>query len=273
MISHGKPTGTVLDKIVAGKREALLKAQRDHPLADVRRAAEAAGPRSDFHAALKGPGAHPGVSVITEMKRASASAGSLAPDLDPSTMAKTFIDGGAAAISVLTEADHFSGSLEDLRQVKAVAGPRGIPVMEKDFVFSEYQVYEAAANGADAVLLIIAILEQDQYSDLLGLARGLGLGVLVEVFNRPELETALTENPRIIGINNRNLKTLETDLSVFETLAPLVPRDRLLVAESGMKGIEDVRRMQAAGAQAVLVGESLMRAGGSVSGLISSLSG
>ena len=186
-------------------------------------------------------------------------------------MAETFIDGGAAAISVLTEADHFSGSLEDLRRVKAVAGPRGVPVMEKDFVFSEYQVYEAAANGADAVLLIIAILEHDQYSDLLGLAGSLGLGVLVEVFTRSELDIALAEDPQIVGINNRNLKTLETDLSVFETLAPLVPRDRLLVAESGMKGVDDVRRMQAAGAQAVLVGESLMRAGSSVSELVSSL--
>ena len=267
MISHGRPTGTVLDRIVGGKREALLKAQRENPLADVRRVAEAAGPRSDFHAAL----ARPGVSVITEMKRASASAGSLAPDLDPSSMAETFIDGGAAAISVLTEADHFSGSLEDLRRVKAVAGPRGVPVIEKDFVFSEYQVYEAAANGADAVLLIIASLEHDQYSDLLGLAGSLGLGVLVEVFTRSELDIALAEDPQIVGINNRNLKTLETDLSVFETLAPLVPRDRLLVAESGMKGVDDVRRMQAAGAQAVLVGESLMRAGGSVSELVSSL--
>lgn len=269
MISHGRPTGTVLDKIVAGKREALLKAQRKISLADVRRAGEAAGPRSDFHAALK----RPGISVITEMKRSSASAGSLAPDLDPSAMTKTFIDGGAAAISVLTEADHFSGSLGDLRQVKAVAGPLGVPVMEKDFVFSEYQVYEAAANGADAILLIIAILEHDQYADLLGLAGSLGLGVLVEVFNGRELDTALAEDPQILGINNRNLKTLETDLLVFETLAPLVSGDRLLVAESGMKGVDDVRRMQAAGAQAVLVGESLMRAGGSVSGLVSSLSG
>lgn len=272
MISHGRPTGTVLDKIVAGKREALLKAQSDQPLADVRRAAETAGPFTDFHAALKHSGKRSGVSVITEMKRASASAGSLAADLDPSSMANKFIDGGAAAISVLTEADHFSGSLGDLRQVKAVAGPRGVPVMEKDFVFSEYQVYEAAANGADAVLLIVAILDPDQYADLLGLARALGLGVLVEVFNESELDMALAEDPRIVGINNRNLKTLETDLSVFEAIAPLVPRDRLLVAESGMKGVEDVRRMRAAGAQAVLVGESLMRAGGSVSGLVSSLS-
>jgi indole-3-glycerol phosphate synthase len=218
-------------------------------------------------AALSGPG----VAVITEMKRSSASAGSLAPELDPSAMAKTFVDGGASAISVLTEASHFSGTLDDLRQVKAVAGPSGVPVMEKDFVFSDYQVYEAAANGADAVLLIIAILEPQQYSELLALSLGLGLGVLVEVFSADELDIALVEDPQIVGINNRNLKTLTTDIAAFESLAPRVPKDKVLVAESGMKGVEDVRRMEAAGANAVLIGESLMRAGGSVSELVTSL--
>ena len=269
MISHGKNTGTVLDEIVASKREALIEAQREIPLIAIRAAAESAGPRSDFYAALSSPG----VSVITEMKRSSASAGSLAPELDPSKMAKTFVDGGASAISVLTEKSHFSGTLDDLRQVKTVAGPSGVPVMEKDFVFSEYQVYEAAANGADAVLLIIAILEPDQYSELLALALGLGLGVLVEVFSEAELDTALVEEPQIIGINNRDLKTLKTDIALFESLAPRVPKDKILVAESGMKGVEDVRRMEASGAHAVLIGESLMRAGGSVSELVASLSG
>ncbi len=186
-------------------------------------------------------------------------------------MAKTFIDGGASAISVLTEASHFSGSLDDLRQVKAAAGPSGVPVMEKDFVFSDYQVYEAAANGADAVLLIIAILEPDQYAELLALSLGLGLGVLVEVFTEGELDTALVEDPQIIGINNRDLKTLKTDIALFESLAPRVPKGKVLVAESGMKGVDDVRRMEASGAHAVLIGESLMRAGGSVSELITSL--
>jgi indole-3-glycerol phosphate synthase len=155
--------------------------------------------------------------------------------------------------------------------VKAVAGPNGVPVMEKDFVFSDYQVYEAAANGADAVLLIIAILEPDQYSELLSLALSLGLGVLVEVFSEAELDTALVENPQIIGINNRDLKTLKTDIALFESLAPRVPKDKILVAESGMKSVEDVRRMEASGAHAVLIGESLMRAGGSVSELVASL--
>jgi indole-3-glycerol phosphate synthase len=267
MISHGKNTGTILDEIIASKRESLLEAQREISLSDVRSAAEAVESRSDYLAALSGPG----VAVITEMKRSSASAGSLAPELDPSAMAKTFVDGGASAISVLTEASHFSGTLDDLRQVKAVAGPSGVPVMEKDFVFSDYQVYEAAANGADAVLLIIAILEPQQYSELLALSLGLGLGVLVEVFSADELDIALVEDPQIVGINNRNLKTLTTDIAAFESLAPRVPKDKVLVAESGMKGVEDVRRMEAAGANAVLIGESLMRAGGSVSELVTSL--
>ena len=143
--------------------------------------------------------------------------------------------------------------------------------MEKDFVFSDYQVYEAAANGADAVLLIIAILEPEQYAELLALSLGLGLGVLVEVFTEDELDTALSEDPQMVGINNRNLKTLNTDIAVFESLAPRVPGDKVLVAESGMKGVADVRRMKAAGANAVLIGESLMRAGGSVSDLVASL--
>jgi len=267
MITHGKNTGTILDQIIASKREALLEAQREISLSDLRSAAEEIEGRSDYLAALSAPG----VSVITEMKRSSASAGSLAPELDPSAMAKTFVDGGASAISVLTEASHFSGTLDDLRRVKAVASPNGVPVMEKDFVFSDYQVYEAAANGADAVLLIIAILEQRQYGDLLSLSLGLGLGVLVEVFSADELDIALVENPQIVGINNRNLKTLTTDIAAFESLAPRVPKDKILVAESGMKGIEDVRRMGAAGADAVLIGESLMRAGGSVSELVTSL--
>ncbi|MBT6682183.1 MAG: indole-3-glycerol-phosphate synthase [Chloroflexi bacterium] len=268
MISHGKYTGTVLDEIITSKREVLLESERGVPLAEMRRAAEESGGRTDYLAALSSPG----MSVITEMKRASASAGTLAPELDPQAMAKTFIDGGASAISVLTEASRFSGSIDDLRAVKSVAGPRNVPVMEKDFVFSDYQVYEAAANGADAVLLIIAILEPEQYAELLSLSLGLGLGVLVEVFTEDELDIALVQNPQIVGINNRNLKTLTTDIALFESLGPKVPKDKILVAESGMKGVEDVRRMEAAGANAVLIGESLMQAGGSVSDLVTSLS-
>lgn len=269
MIAHGKYTGTVLDQIITSKREVLLESERGISLADIRREAEASNGRSDYLAALSTPG----MSVITEMKRASASAGSLAPELDPAAMAKTFIDGGASAISVLTEASRFSGSINDLRAVKDVAGPRGVPVMEKDFVFSDYQVYEAAANGADAVLLIIAILEPEQYAELLALSLGLGLGVLVEVFTEDELGIALVEDPQIVGINNRNLKTLTTDIALFESLGPKVPEDKVLVAESGMRGVEDVRRMEAAGANAVLIGESLMRAGGSVSDLVTELAG
>ncbi|MFW6174225.1 MAG: indole-3-glycerol phosphate synthase TrpC [Chloroflexota bacterium] len=269
MVPESKTTGTVLDRIVAAKAERVRQAQHRRPLDKLRGALESAPARASFLQAVT----RPSINVITEMKRASASAGALAEDLDPAGVARAFIESGASAISVLTEQDYFSGTLDDLRAVKEVAGPHGVPVLEKDFVFSEYQVYEAAVNGADAVLLIIAILEQDQYAELLRLARCLGLDALVEVFTPKELELALSEDPDIIGINNRNLKTLQTDLATFERLAPLVPRDKALVAESGMKNADDVRRMRDAGAQAVLVGESLMRAGGDVSDLIRELTG
>ncbi len=252
-----RATGTVLDEIVAARRRSVQRARRAVSLPRIRARAESAPPAGDFGAALSAPG----MSIITEMKRASASAGSLAPGLDPSEMAAAFVDGGAAAISVLTEPDYFSGSLADLQAAKRVAAPRGVPVMQKDFVVSEYQVYEAAAHGADAVLLIVAILEPGLYADLIDLARRLGLGTLVEVFTTRELDAALIEDPPVIGINNRNLRTLKTDLTTFEKLAPLVPGDKLLVAESGMGNADDVRRMERAGARAVLVGESLMRAG------------
>ncbi|MFP6678566.1 MAG: indole-3-glycerol phosphate synthase TrpC [Dehalococcoidia bacterium] len=268
MITHGKYTGTVLDEIISSKREVLLESERLVSLAEVRREAESFEVSSNYLSALS----RPGISVIAEMKRASASAGSLAPELDPSAMAKTFIDGGASAISVLTEASRFSGSIDDLSAVKAVAGSSGTPVMQKDFVFSDYQVYEAAANGADALLLIIAILEPDQYAELLALSVELGLGVLVEVFTEGELEVAMIEDPTIVGINNRNLKTLTTDIGLFESLAPKVPKNKVLVAESGMRSAKDVRRMETAGADAVLIGESLMRAGGSLSDLLLKLS-
>ena len=255
MITHGKYTGTVLDEIISSKREALLESERLVSLAEVRREAESFEVSSNYLSALS----RPGISVIAEMKRASASAGSLAPELDPSAMAKTFIDGGASAISVLTEASRFSGSIDDLSAVKAVAGSSGTPVMQKDFVFSDYQVYEAAANGADALLLIIAILEPDQYAELLALSVELGLGVLVEVFTECELEVAMIEDPTIVGINNRNLKTLEVDISTTERLAPNVPKDLSVVCESGIYTSHDINKVKLSDVHIFLVGESLMR--------------
>jgi len=256
---------SLLGRIVAAKRADVERAATAAPLPDVRRRAEAAAPARSLGAALS---AAPGIALIAEMKRASPSAGLLSSDLDPALTARTYAENGAAAISVLTERDHFRGSLEDLRAASEAAAASGVPVLEKDFVLDEYQVWEARANGADAILLIIAILEPTQYGGLLQLTHDLGMEALVESFTRDELEVALEQRPRIVGINNRNLDTLETTLETFELLAPVAAagmrHDGLLVAESGMKTPADIRRMGRAGARAVLVGESLMRAGAGV---------
>ena len=256
------PGQSFLQRIAAARSADVERARTATPLRDVRRQAEAAPPALSLSAALA---AAPGVALIAEMKRASPSAGLLNPGLEPGTVARTYAENGAAAISVLTERAHFKGSLEDLRAAKAAAAAFEVPVLEKDFVLDEYQVWEARANGADAILLIIAILEPSRYNDLLQLTHDLGMEAIVESFTRDELEVALEQSPRIVGINNRNLDTLDTTLETFERLAPVaagaMPRDGLLVAESGMKTPDDVRRMASAGADAVLVGESLMRAG------------
>ncbi len=259
----------ILDRIVALRRGRIEEAKRERPLADVKASLADAAPVTSFKDALE---ARPGVSVIAEMKRSSPSAGELDSDLDPALRAGMYCEAGAAAISVLTEQDFFGGSNADLQKVKGVAGSQGVAVLQKDFVIDEYQVYEARAAGADAILLIIAILDSDAYSSLLGLAQELGMAALVEVFGEPELEIALAADPQIVGVNNRNLKTLETSLSVFEEIAPKIPSGALKVAESGMKNADDVTRMGQAGAKAVLVGESLMRAGDDASELVKAMS-
>jgi indole-3-glycerol phosphate synthase len=256
-------TGTVLDRILAIKEYVVARQKADVPLAELRARIADMPPPADFAGALR----LDGVALIAEMKRASPSGGELQLDLDPVLQAEAYCDAGAAAISVLTEEKHFLGTLADLSAVKGVAAPRGVPVLQKDFVFDDYQVYEARAAGADAVLLIVAVLPPARVRELRALARSLGLGVLVEAHSESEIEVAVGAGADAIGINNRNLKTLVTSLDVFEGLAPSVPRDRLLVAESGMKGVEDVRRMADAGARAVLVGGSLMRAGKGVAEL------
>ncbi len=265
-----EPGGThVLARIVEAKRAAVERARNAVPLAEIRRRAEAAPRALGLSSALTGTA---GIALIAEMKRASPSAGPLDPDLDPTAAARAYSEGGAAAISVLTEGDHFGGTVEDLRTAREPAAPFGVPVLAKDFVFDEYQVYEARANGADAVLLIIAILEPGRYRALLQLTHELEMEALVESFAESEVETALAEKPRVVGINNRNLDTLETSLETFEQLAPAATAGMVdgavLVAESGMKTPEDIRRMGSAGARAVLVGESLMRAGGGVGALV-----
>ncbi len=259
------PGQPFLQRIVTARRADVESARTAIPLADVRRQAEAAPPALSIGAALA---AAPGVALIAEMKRASPSAGLLNPGLDPGAVARIYAENGAAAISVLTERAHFNGRLKDLQTAKDATATFGVPVLAKDFVLDEYQVWEARANGADAILLIVAILEPSRYTDLLQLTHDLGMEALVESFTREELEVALEQSPRIVGINNRNLDTLKTSLETFERLAPVATEamrpDGLLVAESGMKTPDDVRRMGSAGAGAVLVGESLMRAGAGI---------
>jgi indole-3-glycerol phosphate synthase len=250
-------TGTILDRIVAVKEYVVARQKSDVPLAELRARIADMSPPLQFASSLM----RPGVALIAEMKRASPSGGELQLDLDPVLQAGVYCDAGAAAISVLTEEKHFLGTLADLNAVKGVAGPHGVPVLQKDFVFDDYQVFEARVAGADAILLIITILDLRRARELHALASDLGLGVLVESHDEPELEIAVGSGAAVIGINNRNLRTLVTSLDVFVGLAQKVPSDRVLVAESGMKGVEDVRRMARAGARAVLVGESLMRAG------------
>ncbi len=243
----------VLDDIVAAVRKALEARKAAAPPAEIERRARNQPPPLDFAAALRGDD----IRIIAEIKKASPSKGVIRHDFDPVAVARLYEKGGAAAISVLTEKDYFQGSLENLRAVRDAVK---LPLLRKDFIFDPYQVYEARAYGADAVLLIAAILVPRQLQELLGLSRSLGMACLVEVHDRPELAAALDSGARIIGINNRNLKTFKVDLAITGQLRPLVPRDRIVVSESGIHRREDMAKLAAWGVPAVLVGEALMSA-------------
>jgi len=251
----------ILDRILAAKRQELERRRLEEPLGILRtRLAQAAPPTRSLAQALRGPS----LGLIAEVKRASPSRGVLRADLDAQALARTYASGGAAAISVLTEEQHFQGSLGDLEAVRAVLDGRGgprPPVLRKDFLFDAYHLFEARAYGADAVLLIVAILDPALLAELLALARTLGLECLVEVHDERELEWALAADAQIIGINNRDLRTFEVDLAVSERLRPLIPRDRVVVAESGIHTRADVQRLRALGVNAVLIGEALVTAG------------
>ena len=267
---HGE--NSILNRIVAAKRKRIAADKSVVPPATMLVAAEKANRDAaplDFFGAIGSPSS---ISVIAEMKRSSPSAGVMDLSLDPAQRAQTYCQAGAAAISVLTEQDFFRGSLSDLECAADVAHNHGVAVLEKDFVVDEYQIYQARSAGADTVLLIIAIFDPVQYVDLYDVATGMGMQPLVEVFDAAELDVALTSaEPRIIGVNNRNLKTLTTSLDVFPELAKRIPDDVIKVAESGMRSADDVKRMADAGAKAVLVGESLMTADGDPSELISQM--
>ena len=203
--------------------------------------------------ALKGDS----IRLIAEVKRASPSKGSLCPGLDPAALAQTYIAGGAAAISLLTESTYFHGSLDDVAAVKEALS---IPVLRKDFVFDPYQIYESCAFGADGLLLIVAILEDKQLSRLLDLSHKLGMRCLVEVHNEDEVQRALAAGAQIIGINNRDLHTFSVDLSTTERLCRFIPNDRIVVSESGIRSRQDVQKLIDWGIDAFLVGEALVTA-------------
>jgi indole-3-glycerol phosphate synthase len=245
---------SVLDDIVSGVREDVAARQAATPLAEVQAAARDARPARDALAALRAPG----VGVIAEVKRRSPSKGALAEITDPAALASQYAAGGARVISVLTEGRRFGGSHADLAAVRAAVD---VPVLNKDFVVSSYQVHEARAHGADLVLLIVAALEQPVLTGLLERVESLGMTALVEVHSEAEADRALAAGASVIGVNARDLTTLTVDRNTFERIAPGLPSDVVKVAESGVRGPHDLISYAAAGADAVLVGEGLVTAG------------
>ena len=245
---------TVLDDILVGVREDLAARQALVSLDELKDRAAARPPALDAEAALRGPG----VSVIAEVKRSSPSKGALAAIVDPAALAADYEAGGAAVISVLTEQRRFGGSLADLDAVRARVS---VPVLRKDFVVSAYQLWEGRAHGADMSLLIVAALEQEALVSLVERSQSLGMTALVEVHDEAELARALDAGARVVGVNARDLKTLEVDRSVFGRLSPLLPDGCVKIAESGVRGPHDLLAYAAVGADAVLVGEGVVTGG------------
>lgn len=249
---------SVLDSIISGVREDL--ASRRMPFAQLLENVQAQRPPLDAYASLQ----KDEMNVIAEVKRSSPSKGALAEIADPAALAATYQEAGAAAVSVLTEQRRFGGSLADL---EAVRSRIDIPILRKDFMVDEYQFYEARAHGADLVLLIVAALSTSQLKDFYELSEELGMSVLVEVHTHDELESAMEINPRMIGVNSRNLKTLDVDASIFSELLPRIPQTVIRVAESGISTRRDVLHAAEAGATAILVGESLVKSGDPISAM------
>ncbi len=246
-------TETFLDQIVSDKRDELAAAKAAVPLSELQsRLADAPSPRS-FIDALQDTK----ISLIAEVKKASPSKGLLRADFDPIDIAKRYATSGASAISVLTDAKHFQGSLEHLESIRE-ALPDGPPLLRKDFIFDEYQIYEARVHGADALLLIVAMLEQPLLDVLLARTQELGMTALVEVHDEGEMERAGAAGADLIGVNNRDLRTFDVDLATTERLTPLAPPGATFVAESGISTRDDIRRLDEAGVDAVLIGEALV---------------
>src|SRR5258706_1174107 len=247
----------ILERILATKRVEVLAAAGQTPLAEMRHAAEARRDVRDFAGRLRARVAARRAAVIAEIKKASPSKGVLRSDFNPSAIAASYERHGAACLSVLTDAQYFQGAPEYLAQARAATT---LPALRKDFLIDPYQIYEARALGADAVLLIAAALDDAQLAAFEAIAQSLAMSVLVEVHDRAELERALRLRTPLVGINNRNLRTFATSLQTTLDLLPHVPADRIVITESGILAPADVRTMQAAGVHTFLVGEALMRA-------------
>jgi len=243
---------TILDEIAEYKRTFVEECKRRVPLEEIRARVKDRGPTRDFAGALRASG----MSLIAEIKRRSPSRGMIRADVDPVEVARIYETHGARAISVLTDVRYFGGRLEDLSAVRDAVE---LPLLRKEFVVDAYQIYEARGAGADAILLIVSLLTKEALIDYICLTEEMGLSALVEVHTREELERALRADAKIIGINNRNLKTFETDLATTFDLVRDIPKNRIVVSESGIRSRKDVIRLQKGGVDAVLVGEALMR--------------
>ena len=243
----------ILDTIVAHKQEEVKIQKSQLPLSELRKTLRDMTPTRDFKAAISTPGQ---ISLIAEVKKASPSKGIIREDFDPIAIAQIYQSSGAAAISVLTDERFFQGSLSYLTAIREVTS---IPLLRKDFIIDEYQIYQARAAGADAILLIAAILELETMQTFLNIAYSLDLNCLVEVHTESELRRVLDADAQIVGINNRDLNTFQTNLNTTVQLRKLIPQDKIVVSESGIHSSRDVKMLQECGVNAILVGESLMR--------------
>lgn len=243
----------LIEELVHGARAGVARRSAEVPLEELERRLAERPEQRPFGEAMT----RPGLSVIAEFKRRSPSAGEIRAGATPAEMARAYEEGGAAALSVLTDADHFGGSLDDLREARAACA---LPVLQKDFVVDRYQLYEAAVAGADAVLLIVAALDPETLAGLYQEAAGLDLDCIVEVHEEKELETALTVDAEVLGINNRNLDDFSVDVGTTFELMPDVPAGKAVVSESGIAERSTLEELERVGVDAVLIGESLMRA-------------
>ena len=246
----------ILNRIVADNLRELETRKLSFPLEELKRVALEQPPPLDFASALRGDR----VKLIAEVKKASPSRGVIRSDFNPVEIAQTYASNGASAISVLTEPRYFQGSLNHLKGIRDVLGNKRLPLLRKDFLCDPYQVYESRAYGADSLLLIATILRPEKLEELLRLSHELNMSCLVEVHSEAEVEIALRSRARIIGINNRDLRTFAVDLTVTKRLRPLIPSDIIVVSESGIKDRSDMVKLRKWGVDAVLIGESLLSA-------------